>query len=130
MNRLLVVHPDPHARARIRELAAGSGYEVHEAASGIGAIPIARTEPPAAVVLGLSPHEPRDFVALQLLRSTVPVGARVLALGVGDPELRAVAEVLGACGVLEALGDGTQLLAWLAERPSSPPLGGTFASLP
>ena len=126
---LLVVHPDPNERKRIRELAGRHGFRVCESDSGVGGMILAREAAPDLVVVGLDHGEPADFVALRLIRSQLGDRARLLAVGLADPAMRQLAQDLGADLALDDLTDG-EVLRRAVPIPEPGSVGDTVASLP
>ena len=113
MRRLLVVEDDDMLRTTIVEALRDEGYEVMAAQDGSHALRLACAIEPEAVVLdlGLPLMDGPTFVAEWRARLTMPSPPIIVMSG--RPDVRVVAQDLGAAATLEKPFELTALIAAL-----------------
>lgn len=116
---ILIVDDDLDMRAMLRDVLAGAGFRVEEAATTDELFALVPRVEPAAIILD---HEmPGDWglEVLPLLRERHPDIPVVVITAFGGPRLQAVAGQLGAAGYLDKPFRMARLLALLDDLLSA-----------
>ncbi len=124
---ILLVDDDPEMRAMLRDVLAGAGFRVEEAADTDALVALVPRVGPAVVILD---HEmPGDWGLefLPTLRRRWPEIPVVVITAFGGPKLRETAERLGACAYLDKPFRVAELLAAVRQAFSLRPLAATSA---
>lgn len=94
---LLLVDNEPLVRTMLAEVLRGAGFDVNTASSGIEAVEMARTAPPALVLMDVQMPGFSGWDALARLQETVP---GLLVVMMSGTECREEARERGAAGFL------------------------------
>jgi DNA-binding NtrC family response regulator len=100
--RVLVVDDEPLIRWAIAETLGQEGHQVAEAGDAAGAIQaLSARRAPDVVLLDFRLPDSNDLTLLATVRRLVPSAAVVMMTAVGDSEMIAAAEALGASRVVD-----------------------------